>query len=82
MKYILQTRNLTKRYGNKTVVNDLNMNINKGDIYGFLGQNGAGKTTTLRMIMGLIQSTAGEIEGSDQNWTKKTKIKSWNVLVS
>ena len=76
MKYILQTRNLTKRYGNKTVVNDLNMNINKGDIYGFLGQNGAGKTTTLRMIMGLIQSTAGEIEvfGSKLDQKDQNKI--------
>ena len=76
MKYILQTRNLTKRYGNKTVVNDLNMNINKGDIYGFLGKNGAGKTTTLRMIMGLIQSTAGEIEvfGSRLDQKDQNKI--------
>lgn len=76
MKYILQTRNLTKRYGNKTVVNDLNMNLNKGDIYGFLGQNGAGKTTTLRMIMGLIQSTAGEIEvfGSKLDQKDQKKI--------
>ena len=76
MKYILQTRNLTKRYGNKTVVNDLNMNLNKGDIYGFLGQNGAGKTTTLRMIMGLIQSTAGEIEvfGSKLDQKDQNKI--------
>lgn len=62
MDYVLRTNHLTKRYGGKTVVNNLHMNIRQGDIYGFLGQNGAGKTTTLRMIMGLIQPTAGEIE--------------------
>ncbi|TJY42826.1 ABC transporter ATP-binding protein [Cohnella pontilimi] len=62
MGYVLRTNNLSKRYGNQAVVNDLNMNIRSGDIYGFLGQNGAGKTTTLRMILGLIKPTAGEIE--------------------
>nr|WP_238357504.1 ABC transporter ATP-binding protein [Cohnella zeiphila] len=58
----MRTRHLTKRYGQKAIVQDLNMNVRAGDIYGFLGQNGAGKTTTLRMIMGLIRPTAGEIE--------------------
>lgn len=62
MGYVLRTSHLTKRYGKKAAVNDLNMNIRTGDIYGFLGQNGAGKTTTLRMIMGLIRPSAGEIE--------------------
>lgn len=62
MKTILQTSRLTKSYGAKTVVSDLNMTVQQGDIYGFLGQNGAGKTTTLRMIMGLIRPSAGEIE--------------------
>ncbi|WP_028612351.1 ATP-binding cassette domain-containing protein [Paenibacillus harenae] len=62
MSIILRTRQLTKRYGAKTVVHDVNMTIGTGDIYGFLGQNGAGKTTTLRMIMGLIRPSAGEIE--------------------
>lgn len=62
MNDILRTHRLTKRYGDKTVVNDVNMSIRAGDIYGFLGQNGAGKTTTLRMLMGLIHPSAGEIE--------------------
>jgi bacitracin transport system ATP-binding protein len=60
--YVLRTTHLTKRYGEKAVVTDINMNIRTGDIYGFLGQNGAGKTTVLRMIMGLIRPSAGEIE--------------------
>ncbi|HEX3043954.1 MAG TPA: ABC transporter ATP-binding protein [Bacillota bacterium] len=62
MGFCLRTNHLTKRYGEKTVVNDLNMNIRTGDIYGFLGQNGAGKTTTLRMIMGLVRPSEGEID--------------------
>ncbi|SFF17945.1 bacitracin transport system ATP-binding protein [Paenibacillus catalpae] len=62
MDYVLRTNHLTKRYGGKTVVHNLNMTIRQGDIYGFLGQNGAGKTTTIRMIMGLIRPTSGEVE--------------------
>jgi bacitracin transport system ATP-binding protein len=62
MDYAVRTHNLTKRYKDISVVNKLNINIKKGEIYGFLGQNGAGKTTTLRMIMRLVKSSEGEIE--------------------
>ncbi|SFJ17442.1 bacitracin transport system ATP-binding protein [Paenibacillus sp. UNC496MF] len=62
MDYVLRTNRLSKRYGGKAVVHNLHLNIRQGDIYGFLGQNGAGKTTTLRMLMGLIRPTEGEIE--------------------
>ncbi|HDK7138872.1 TPA: ABC transporter ATP-binding protein [Clostridium botulinum] len=62
MKNILRTYNLTRKYGTTSVVDNINMNIKKGEIYGFLGRNGAGKTTTLRMIMGLISPTKGEYE--------------------
>lgn len=61
-EYILKTCNLTKQYKNHRAVDDVNITIEKGDIYGFLGQNGAGKTTTIRMIMGLIKPTSGSIE--------------------
>ena len=62
MEYILRTHNLTKEFKKFSAVSNLNMNIKQGDIYGFLGQNGAGKTTTIRMIMGLMKETSGEIE--------------------
>ncbi|AVQ39403.1 bacitracin ABC transporter ATP-binding protein [Clostridium botulinum] len=62
MENILQTYNLTRKYGTTSVVDNINMNIKKGEIYGFLGRNGAGKTTTLRMIMGLISPTKGGYE--------------------
>ncbi|MDQ0061636.1 ABC transporter ATP-binding protein [Paenibacillus harenae] len=62
MSYILRTHHLSKRYGAREVIADVNMNVKAGDVYGFLGQNGAGKTTTLRMMMGLVRPSAGEIE--------------------
>jgi len=61
MEYILKTTDLSKYYKNKKAVNGVSINVKKGDIYGFLGQNGAGKTTTIRMIMGLVKPTKGEI---------------------
>lgn len=58
---LVQTRGLTKRYGAKiTAVRDLDLVINRGEVYGFLGPNGAGKTTTLRMLLGLIRPSEGE----------------------
>lgn len=64
---IVITSNLTKKYKTHTSVNGLNLQIKRGQIYGFLGPNGAGKTTTIRMLLGLIKPTKGDIEvfGSD-----------------
>lgn len=56
---VLQTMNLSKRYLGKYVVDKVNMHIEEGDIYGFVGENGAGKTTILRMISGLIKPSNG-----------------------
>lgn len=75
MEYVLRTHDLTKTYGSKTVVNKLSMNIEKGDIYGFIGKNGAGKTTTMKMILNMIYSNGGSIElfgkEADDNARKK-----------
>lgn len=73
MDNILKTCNLSKKFKNFYAVNNLNMTIKKGDIYGFLGENGAGKTTTISMIMGLIKSTSGEIELFSQKVSSKNK---------
>lgn len=62
MEFVLRTHQLCKQYQGKAVVKNVNMNIEVGDIYGFLGQNGAGKTTTMRMIMSLIKPTSGSVE--------------------
>ena len=56
---IIETMNLTKKYGDFTAVNNLNMSVDEGDIFGFLGPNGAGKTTTFLMLMGLSLPSSG-----------------------
>ena len=58
----IRTRGLTKQYGARLAVNDLNLEVYRGDIFGFLGPNGAGKTTTIRMMLHLITPTSGGIE--------------------
>lgn len=58
---IVETKDLTKRYGEQTSVASLNLHVRKGRIYGLLGRNGAGKTTTMRLLLGLTRPTAGEI---------------------
>ncbi|MDH5507644.1 MAG: ATP-binding cassette domain-containing protein [Anaerolineae bacterium] len=58
---MIQTRDLTRRFGDITAVQELGLNVPRGSIYGFLGHNGAGKTTTIRMLLGLIRPDAGEI---------------------
>ncbi|MCY9514327.1 ABC transporter ATP-binding protein [Paenibacillus apiarius] len=62
MTCLLITNQLTKTFQGKEVVSNVNMNIQKGEIYGFLGPNGAGKTTIMKMITNLVKPTAGEIE--------------------
>jgi ABC-2 type transport system ATP-binding protein len=57
----VQIRNLTKTIGKKTIVDDLSFDIPRGEVFGFLGPNGAGKTTTIRMMVGLISITKGEV---------------------
>jgi len=59
--HVVKTRGLTKIYGTKTVVDGLDLEIEKGSIFGFLGPNGAGKTTTIRMLLGLVRPTEGEV---------------------
>lgn len=58
---MLTINNLTKRYGNKTAVDNLSLHIAPGEIYGFIGHNGAGKTTTIKACCGIIGFDAGEI---------------------
>ena len=58
---MLRINHLTKTYGEKKAVDDLNIHINPGEIYGFIGHNGAGKTTTLKSVVGILQFDQGEI---------------------
>src|SRR5699024_2968827 len=66
---MLRIEHLTKKYGVKTAVDDLNMHIQKGEIYGFIGHNGAGKTTTLKACCGIHRFDEGDI------WVDGTSIR-------
>src|SRR5687767_13843601 len=59
---VLHTNKLTKRFGNVVAVRDLDLDVMRGEIYGFLGPNGAGKSTTIRMLLDLIRPTSGSAE--------------------
>ncbi|MBQ8163364.1 MAG: ATP-binding cassette domain-containing protein [Clostridia bacterium] len=69
MEYVLRTFALSKKYKNHYALNQASMNIQKGDIYGFVGENGSGKTTIIRLITGLISATSGcyELFGVSNN---------------
>jgi ABC-type multidrug transport system ATPase subunit len=67
---VLRTRNLTKQYGQRLAVDNLNLEVHRGDIFGFLGPNGAGKTTTIRMALGLITPSGGNVEILGQDIAK------------
>lgn len=58
---ILQTQELTKKYGRRMAVDRISLDVERGDIFGFLGQNGAGKSTLIRMVLGLIRPTRGRV---------------------
>lgn len=76
MMNIIEIKNLTKKFNNTEAVSEVNMNVKKGEIYGFLGPNGAGKTTIMKMLLNLLKATYGEIRlfGEDVN------IKSYDYL--
>lgn len=61
MNYAIETLHLKKVYKDKIVVNDVNIHVKKGDIYGFVGPNGAGKSTLMKMLLNLVQANSGEI---------------------
>jgi ABC-2 type transport system ATP-binding protein len=70
MSTTIRSKALTKTYGETTVVNRLNLEIEAGEVFGLLGPNGAGKTTTILMLLGLVEPTKGSIEvlGLDPRW--------------
>jgi len=69
---LINLKNVTKVYsGGITAVNDVSLNVKKGEIFGFLGPNGAGKTTTIKMIIGLLSPTKGEIFVGNHNVQKE-----------
>ena len=73
MSYAVTTENLTKRYGDRIVVDDLFLRIPEGCVYGFLGPNGAGKSTTMKMLLSLIEPSDGEVQILGQSMTRATR---------
>ena len=61
MTAVIQTHGLSKRYGSVLAVDQVDLRVDRGEIYGFLGLNGAGKTTTIRAILGMIRPSAGSV---------------------
>lgn len=66
-EFVIETKQLTKVYGNQKAVNSANLHVKKGRIYGLLGRNGAGKTTIMKMILGLASITSGEVDVFGKN---------------
>lgn len=60
MMTVLQTKSLTKRFGKFTALNQVNIEVNEGEVYGFIGPNGAGKSTAIRVLLGILKATSGE----------------------
>ncbi|MGH7618886.1 MAG: ABC transporter ATP-binding protein, partial [Gemmatimonadaceae bacterium] len=74
---MIKITDLTKRYGSFTAVNGINLEVPRGELFGFLGPNGAGKTTTLRIIAGILKPTSGSVEiGGDDISTSPIAAKS------
>lgn len=72
---MIELKNVTKKYGEYTAIDNISFEIEKGEIVGFVGQNGAGKTTTMKLITGLIEPTEGEIFINKEKNNKKNKTK-------
>lgn len=80
MEYVLKTKELTKIYAGKPAVDHVNIEIKKGDIYGFIGRNGAGKTTFIRTVVGLAKPSSGEIELFEDKNLEKGRSKIGTVI--
>lgn len=73
-EYVMKATNITKLYGKHKVLDNVTMNIKKGDIYGFVGKNGAGKTTMIRVIAGLVIPDSGQVELFDNLIKDRSRI--------
>lgn len=73
-KFIIEIKEVTKSFKNQTVLQDINLNFEKGKIYGIRGRNGSGKTMLLRVMCGLVIPDSGEVYVNDINITKKKTL--------
>mgnify|MGYP003440681189 FL=1 len=77
---VLSIRGLTKRYGRIVAIDNLNLTIEKGTVYGLLGPNGSGKTTTLGIILGILTQNSGEFEWFDGRYGVDHRLKIGAIL--
>jgi ABC-2 type transport system ATP-binding protein len=80
---VLRTDSLTKKYRRRIVVDRLSFNVERGDVFGFLGQNGAGKSTTIRMILGLVRPTSGSVHvlGNDMSRRPRAALQRVGAII-
>jgi len=78
---VIETGALCRRFGDKLVVQDLNLEVPAGSVYGFLGPNGAGKTTTIRMLLGLLRPSGGNISLFGRPAEERTQLARIGALV-
>lgn len=75
--YVIEARGLTKKFGAVTALDEFNLTVRAGEVHGFLGPNGAGKSTTIRVLLGLLNKTSGQVElFGDDPWSKAVKLHS------
>ena len=80
MNLVIETQNLSKHYGDVHAVENLSCGLAEGEIYAFLGLNGAGKTTTIRMLLGMIQPSAGSVRRAGKRgcaWAAASRGPRW-----
>ncbi len=77
---LLETKNLTKKFGKETVVSDVSLTVQKNSIYGLLGPNGAGKSTTLKILTGILRKTSGEVFFDGHKW-KRSDLQNIGALI-
>lgn len=75
MQNMIETKDLCKTYGNRTVVDHLNLCVPRGCVYGFIGPNGAGKSTSMKMLLGLVHPTSGSVQLMGQEMTEQNRIR-------
>lgn len=72
---VISIDNLTKKFGKFTALNGINMEVNRGEVYGFIGPNGAGKSTTIRVLLGILKATEGQVKIFDKDaWADAVEI--------
>ena len=76
---VIETKNLTKKFGNFTAVDNISFDVEKGEIFGFLGANGAGKTTAMRMLCGLIHPSSGDGKVAGYDIRKESEMIKKNI---